>query len=152
MLKEIDIIEALNRFMKDDDVKVLVPMGEVGEWENYQAMMLSQLFDGVVFIADGPPTHVREEVVKPKETEIVFADEPPIETDDTETEVTEETEATEKTPKKRGPKPKGSVDYGKMRTLYETGGWKVPQIAEEMGLSQHFVYKALKEMGVDLTK
>ena len=155
MLKEINVIEALNRFLKDDDVKVLVPMGEVGEWENYQAMMLSQLFDGVVFIADGAPVHVREEVVKPKETEIVFADEPPIETDDTDpevTEVTEVTEATEKTPKKRGPKPRGSVDYGKMRTLYETGGWKVPQIAEEMGLSQQFVYKALKEMGVDLTK
>lgn len=134
-------------------------MGEVGEWENYQAMMLSQLFDGVVFIADGAPVHVREETVKPKETEIVFADEPPIETDDTEPapkqteetepEAEEEAEADEAT--RRGPKGKAYFDEGKARALYEAG-WKVPAIAEEMRFSQATVYNHLKKMGVDLTK
>jgi len=151
MLKEISIKEALERYMNGEDVKVLIPSPDDPEnWEEYAPALLGDMLKGMYYFTD--------EVKLPEidiTGEIVFADEPPIETDDTDpevTEVTEVTEATEKTPKKRGPKPRGSVDYGKMRTLYETGGWKVPQIAEEMGLSQQFVYKALKEMGVDLTK
>jgi len=159
MLKEINVIEALNRFLKDDDVKCLVPMGTVDEWGEYQAMMLSEVLSGIVFMADGAPVHVREETVKPKEAEIVFTDEPPIETDDTEPdpkqteetepEAEEETESEETT--RRGPKGKAYFDEGKARALFEAG-WKVPAIAEEMGFSQATVYNHLKKMGVDMTR
>ena len=151
MLREINIKDALERYLGGEDVKVLVPiLDDPTNWAESTTAMLSDLLGNLIYMA--------EEVKLPEpETEdgIVFEDEPPIDTDDTDPDVKPEHEAEtepEKTPKKRGPKPKGSVDYGKMRTLYETGGWKVPEIAEEMGLSQHFVYKALKEMGVDLTK
>lgn len=167
MLKQISIIEALNRFTKDDDVKVLVPKGEDAEWGDYQVMMLSQLFEGVIFLADGAPVHVREETVKPKD-DIVFADEPPIETDDTKPETApdgkpveyvsvpcvapmdEESEAEPKPVKKPGPKK--DIDDGKIRALFETGHWTVADIADEMGISQATVYNHLKKMGVDLTK
>ena len=151
MLREINIKDALERYLSGEDVKVLVPIpDDPTNWAESTTAMLSDLLGNLIYMA--------EEVKLPEpetEDDIVFADEPPIDTDDTDPDVKPVHEAEtepEKTPKKRGPKPKGSVDYGKMRTLYETGGWKVPQIAEEMGLSQHFVYKALKEMGMDLTK
>lgn len=151
MLKEITIKDALERYMKGEDVKVLIPSPDAPEnWEEYAPALLGDMLKGMYYFT--------EEVKLPEpetEDDIVFADEPPIETDDTDPDVKPVHEAEtepEKTPKKRGSKPKGSVDYGKMRTLYETGKWKVPEIADEMGLSEHFVYKALREMGVDLTK
>lgn len=180
MIKEISISEALNRFMKDEDVKILVPRtGMREDWENVQAMYLGQYLEGVIFLADGPPKHVREEVVKPKE-DIVFSDDPPIDTDDTAPDAapdglpaeyfgdpfeeeeefdpemeelgvdTKEREPEQKP--KKNPRPKKYVDDGKIRALYETGTWTVKDIAEEMGLGQATVYNHLKKMGVDLTK
>lgn len=151
MLKEIGVKEALQRYLTVDDVKVLIPVSDdPSNWAGCEAAMLGDILNNLIFLVDDA-----DHMIIKEPDEIIFTDEPPIETDDTDPDVKPEHEAEtepEKTPKKRGPKPKGSVDYGKMRTLYETGGWKVPEIAEEMGLSQHFVYKALKEMGVDLTK
>lgn len=163
MLKEIGIKEALQRYLTVDDVKVLIPVvDDPSDWAGCQPAMLSDILNNLIFLVDDA-----DHMIIKEPDEVVFADEPPIETDDTAHETIseekqiehaadpqeeEQKEGKEKTVRKRGPKPKGSVDYGKMRTLYETGGWKVPEIAQEMGLSEHFVYKALKEMGVDLTK
>lgn len=182
MLKQINIIEALKRYMKDDEVKILVPKNgyDADDWENLEAMYLGQYLEKVIFLADGPPAHVREETVKAKDEDIVFPDEPPIETDDTELGVapdglpaeyfgdpfeeeeefdpemeelgvdTKEREPEQK-PKKI-PGPKKYIDDGKIRALYETGTWTVKDIAEEMGLGQATVYNHLKKMGVDFTK
>ena len=151
MLKEIGVKEALQRYLTVDDVRVLIPVVDnPSDWAGCETAMLGDILNNLIFLVDDA-----DHMIIKEPDEIIFTDEPPIETDDTDPDVKPEHEAEtepEKTPKKRGPKPKGSVDYGKRRTLYETGGWKVPEIAEEMGLSQHFVYKALKEMGVDLTK
>ena len=182
MLKQINIIEALKRYMKDDEVKILVPKNgyDADDWENLQAMYLGQYLENVIFLADGPPAHVREETVKAKDEDIVFPDEPPIETDDAESDIAldglpaeyygdpfeeeeefdpdmeeldddEEMREAEQKPKKE-PGPKKNIDDGKILALYKTGTWTVKDIADDMGLGQATVYKHLKKMGIDLKK
>ena len=164
MLREINIKDALERYLGGEDVKVLVPiLDDPTNWAESTTAMLSDLLGNLIYMA--------EEVKLPEpETEggIVFADEPPIETDDTKPEtdpdgrpieyvsvpcvapMDEESEAEPKPVKKPGPKK--DIDDGKIRALFETGHWTVADIADEMGISQATVYNHLKKMGVDLTK
>jgi predicted transcriptional regulator YheO len=181
MLRQINIIEALKRYMKDDEAKILVPKNgyDADDWENLEAMYLGQYLENVIFLADGPPKHVREETVKANEEDIVFPDEHPIDTDDTEPDVApdglpaeyvedpfeeeefdpdmeelddaEELREAEQKPKKE-PGPKKIIDDGKILALYKTGTWTVKDIADDMGLGQATVYKHLKKMGGDLKK
>ena len=181
MLKQINIIEALKRYMKDDEVKILVPKNgyDADDRENLQAMYLGQYLENVIFLADGPPKHVREETVKSKDDEIGFPDEPPIGTDDTEPNIApdglpaeyfgdpfeeeefdpemeeldgdEEMREAEQKPKKE-PGPKKNIDDGKILALYKTGTWTVKEIADDMGIGQATVYNHLKKMGIDLKK
>ena len=118
MLKEISIKEALDRYMNGEEVKVLIPSPDDPEnWEEYAPALLSDMLKGMFYFAD--------EIKLPEsETtdEIVFTDEPPIETDDTKPETApdgkpveyvsvpcvapmdEESEAEPKPVKKPGPK------------------------------------------------
>lgn len=81
MLKEIGIKEALKIYINGEDVLTLEPPpGAPAFGDTYQISTLSTLLDGVRFLVHEEPD------------EVVFADEPPIETDDTAPEtVSEET-------------------------------------------------------------
>lgn len=46
------------------------------------------------------------------------------------------------------PAPKPGVDHGKVVALYKAG-WKIPQIADELGCSQQTVYNHLAKESLD---
>ena len=162
--------------MKDDEVKILVPKNgyDADDWENLEAMYLGQYLENVIFLADGPPKHVREETVKAKEEDIVFPDELPIDTDDTEPEdispdglpaedvedpfeeefdpgmeeLEEDIEdiKPEQMPKKKlGPKK--DLDLGKIKALFEAHR-SIQWIADDMGVSYKTIKSRLEEMGL----
>ena len=61
-------------------------------------------------------------------------------------------ESMEEPEKKAWPKPtkrKGKpFDFGKLKALLD-GGWSVPKIADEMGVSDQTIYNRMKEMEAD---
>lgn len=88
MLKEIGIKEALQRYLTVDDVKVLIPVADdPSDWAGCQPAMLSDILNNLIFLVDDA-----DHMIIKEPDEAVFADEPPIETDDTAPEtVSEET-------------------------------------------------------------
>ena len=54
MLREITLKEAIERYIKGEDVKTLILFnGE--EWENYEPGTLKDMFEGVRFLVDEKP-------------------------------------------------------------------------------------------------
>lgn len=58
-----------------------------------------------------------------------------------------EEKKTEAKPKKATQKKRKPFDNGKMRVLLE-GGWDVPKIADEMGVTPQTIYNHMKEEGL----
>ena len=93
-----------------------------------------------LFEAITPKTELDEAI---KRTIILLLDEP----DPKPAKAKPEEKKTEAKPKKTAQKKRKPFDNGKMRVLLE-GGWEVPKIADEMGVTPQTIYNHMKEEGL----
>ena len=106
MLRQINIIDALNRALKGERIQCLVPYGKPGMWSEMQPDYLNDILQGVICLID--------------------EDEEPEE----ESEAEADPEPERRTPGRR----RLDLDIGKVMALHRAG-WSNVKIADEIGVS-----------------